>query len=664
MKEILIKELSFLNFKGLRDVTVTFDGKQTTVSGENGAGKSTIFDGFTWLLFGKNHKDKEQFGIKTYDSNNNVIPKIPHEVAATLLVDGEEIKLRRCYIEKWVKKRGSAIEEFKGHEQERFYNEVPCNEAEWNAKIASICDERIFKFVTSPTFFISQPKGTQRELLFSMAGNVSDAEIASGNAEFTQLLADTVNKTMDEYKREVRAKISLIKDSVKGIPSAIEERRRDIFAEEDWEALEAELNEKNAALANIEQQMLDASKAQQLADEQRTEILKQINATNEAISQRSYAIVDSVLAEHRKQIAERTALIDKANDLRRKIARQQQEKIEAQAAYDIANQQRDKLVADYYAFNKMTIAIESEQMQVAEESFVCPTCKRQYDIEDVERIQSQLQQNFIAGKKKRLSEVAKMITENETKGKEIRAKRDAAEERMAQLDIQIEVLRKQIDEIEAQPLFITEPIAPDSTPIIAVDTKLKELKAKKDELSALYSKDALSVDVSGLQEGRIILTAAIDELKQRLLQKELNERNLTRIAELENQYRIQSDEIAQLEGIEYTIQEFSKAKTRALEDKVNSLFKSVKFKLFETQVNGAEIETCEALVNGVPISDVNDAGIINAGIDIINTISKHMGVCAPIFCDNAEGVNNLADTDSQVIRLVVTTTPGLTVTNS
>lgn len=664
MKEILIKELSFLNFKGLRDITVTFEGKQTTISGENGAGKSTIFDGFTWLLFGKNHKDKEQFGIKTYDANNNIIPKIPHEVSATLLVDGEEIKLRRRYVEKWVKKRGSAIEEFKGHEQERFYNEVPCNEGEWNAKIAAICPERIFKFVTSPTFFISQPNGTQRELLFSMAGNISDAEVATGNPEFTQLLADTVNKTMEEYKREVRAKIALIKDSAKGIPSAIEERRRDIVADEDWEALATELEAKNAALANIEQQMLDAAEAQRVADEQRTETLKQINATNEAIAQRSYAIVDSLFVEYRKQEAERSTLIGEAEELRRAITRLHREKSEAQTDYDTANQQRDKLIADYYAFHKMTAAIEAEQLQIESDSFICPTCKRQYDFDDIERIQSQLKQNFLDSKKKRLSEVAKMLADNEAKGKAAAAKRNAAKERMELLDSQITEYQNQIAKIEKQPLYLAEPIAPDSIPFIESDEQLNALKAKKEELVALYKNGATTADISGLQEGRIILTSAIDELKQRLMQKDINQRNLDRIAELETQYRQQSDEIARLEGIEYTIQEFSKAKTRALEDKVNSLFKSVKFKLFDTQINGAEIETCEALVNGVPISDVNDAGIINAGIDIINTISKHMDVSAPIFCDNAEGVNKLADTHSQVIRLVVTATPGLTITNN
>ncbi|KAI3346127.1 ATP-binding protein [Clostridium botulinum] len=48
------------NFKGIKDLTVTF-GTVTTILGENGTGKSTIFDGFNWLLFGKDSHDKKGF---------------------------------------------------------------------------------------------------------------------------------------------------------------------------------------------------------------------------------------------------------------------------------------------------------------------------------------------------------------------------------------------------------------------------------------------------------------------------------------------------------------------------------------------------------------------------------------------------------------------------
>lgn len=67
MKTVIIKEIRLLNFKGLRDLTVEFDPALTEIYGRNGIGKTSIFDGFTWLLFGKNSEDRKQFGIKTYD---------------------------------------------------------------------------------------------------------------------------------------------------------------------------------------------------------------------------------------------------------------------------------------------------------------------------------------------------------------------------------------------------------------------------------------------------------------------------------------------------------------------------------------------------------------------------------------------------------------------
>jgi len=86
---------------------------------------------------------------------------------------------------------------------------------------------------------------------------------------------------------------------------------------------------------------------------------------------------------------------------------------------------------------------------------------------------------------------------------------------------------------------------------------------------------------------------------------------------------------------------------------INSKFKYVKFKLFDVQINGSEIECCETLVNGVPFASVNHAGQINAGISIINGLCEQYRVNAPIFVDNSEAVNQIIETDSQLIRLNV-----------
>jgi hypothetical protein len=83
--------------------------------------------------------------------------------------------------------------------------------------------------------------------------------------------------------------------------------------------------------------------------------------------------------------------------------------------------------------------------------------------------------------------------------------------------------------------------------------------------------------------------------------------------------------------------------------------------MFNYTIDGNAIETCVAMVNGVPFSTVNSAMQINAGLDIINALCDYYDVTAPIFIDNRESVNTLIPTKSQIINLVVTTDPELIV---
>ena len=55
----------------------------------------------------------------------------------------------------------------------------------------------------------------------------------------------------------------------------------------------------------------------------------------------------------------------------------------------------------------------------------------------------------------------------------------------------------------------------------------------------------------------------------------------------------------------------------------------------------------------MPYQERNRAGQINAGLDIINAISRAENVHLPIFIDNAESVVNYLATDSQKILLKV-----------
>ena len=144
-----------------------------------------------------------------------------------------------------------------------------------------------------------------------------------------------------------------------------------------------------------------------------------------------------------------------------------------------------------------------------------------------------------------------------------------------------------------------------------------------------------------------------DEIKGRLSSRETIVQFQNQIAQLEAQGKDLAQQIADVEREEYTIQNFTKAKIDECERRINGLFSLVKFKLFDYTIEGNESETCVPLVDGVPFPSVNTAGKVNAGLDIINALTRFYGVTAPIFIDGRESVNRLIKTESQIINLVV-----------
>ena len=58
-------------------------------------------------------------------------------------------------------------------------------------------------------------------------------------------------------------------------------------------------------------------------------------------------------------------------------------------------------------------------------------------------------------------------------------------------------------------------------------------------------------------------------------------------------------------------------------------------------------------MNGIPYASLNNGAKINAGIDIVRTLSDYYGVKVPLFIDNAESVTEIMDADTQVICLSV-----------
>lgn len=156
-------------------------------------------------------------------------------------------------------------------------------------------------------------------------------------------------------------------------------------------------------------------------------------------------------------------------------------------------------------------------------------------------------------------------------------------------------------------------------------------------------------DTYELHQKKAILNRDIDESKKQLYIKTTAEAQKKRIQELEAELKTLSQELATLEGKEFIADKFNRAKIEAIENGINGLFATIKWKMFKPLMTGGEEERCEALIDGTPYQAANNAAQVNAGIECINTMSKHFDMYLPIFIS----VVDLIDSESQIIRFVV-----------
>lgn len=233
MKTIILKSLTLINFRGEQNRTTEFDERETFVMGDNGLGKSRHFDAFMWLLFGKDANDRKDYEIKTR-VNGEQLRHVNCEVSGTLVVDGETIKLRRAFVEDWVKPRGQMEQVFKGHHTECAVNDVPMNVTEYKNNIKAIVDDGLFKMITNPLFFASMPWQKQRKQLFALAGTITDEEIAQDNEKYQALLAKLTGKDMEGYRKEIVAKKKKAKAQLDQIQPRIDQTQRLMPVEKDW----------------------------------------------------------------------------------------------------------------------------------------------------------------------------------------------------------------------------------------------------------------------------------------------------------------------------------------------------------------------------------------------------------------------------------------------
>lgn len=657
--KVTLKKLSLLNFKGIKNLTIDFDNN-TNIYGDNGTGKTSVFDAFTWLLFGKDSTDRKDFELKTLDKNNEVIPKIDHEVFAEIEVNSEPTTLRRIFREKWVKTKGALESEFSGNETLYYWNEVPLSMKEYGNKVSEILDEKVFKLITSPTAFNSLKWQDRRDVLVKIAGDISDADLAEGNEEYIALVSQLTNKSLDEYKKQIAATIKKAKDDIKMIPTRIDEVERSKPEAVDSTVVNGQISEKESLIQNIDNQLTDRSAAFD-------EVINKRNANQDEIFKLKSKIntINFEIAEKAKNEAKSGD--SKAEQIQKQINDKKTNELQpAEQKLIRLKSEKSTLETSIYSYEK-TIQDKRELWNIENaKNFVyidinpiCPCCERPLDSSTVENQKAELQTKFNTNKKSILDSI-------NAEGKTIADKKTNAANELSEVNTRIasgEAFIKEtaeaISTLEAElKTAQSEAITPVSVHdlIAKYTSENEELKDLKVHVAALEAKTFELPDPNDQNELRTqkqTINSEIQVLRNSLQANDQVQTANNRIAELQKEEKMLAQSIADIEKTQYTIDNFIKLKVDTIEDRINEKFSFVKFRLFEKQINGALVECCDALINGVPFSDANTASKINAGIDIINTLCEFYNVSAPIIIDNRESVVKLIDSPSQIVNLFV-----------
>lgn len=642
MKEVFLKKLILKNFKKIQDLTVEFTDKNTFICGGNGTGKTTLQDAFLWLLFGKDSTNRTDtnFNIKTLGEDGKPILHLVHSVTGVLSINGRDVELQRNYVEKW----GSGVNAgvLQNHATEFYLNGVKLKtKKEYDAEVAAILPEDVFRMITNPLYFPTMKAQDQKAMLLEMAGNVTNEEVANINPKFQELISLISGRTLEQLAKEIASKKSAIKDELKGIPGRIDSVRDAMPESEDWAVLEKEIADKKEKIKDIDSQLADKSKQIEAEFKAKSELQKQIGNKKLAKSQRENEIRQNANKSYHDVLDNISKLEYQVKSKDAEISRKQEDHSRIKANIEALNNDLEVLRGKFYA-------IDAETLQYPEGAFICPTCKRELEVEDIQAKQQELQDNFNLNKANRLKAVQNEGKEKAAKVEELKKQCSIIQATITQLSNEKEILVHNINECKGN-----MPEEQDTQKIILSDPTWLSLSNEIVDLENQLKAEAKPIDTTELKEAKAILSEAIDELNKKLGKRDTIERSNKVIEDLEDRRDKNNEALAEQERLEFLVQDFQKEKDNKLMERINGMFSLVKFSFISEKLNGNEAITCFCSVDGVPFADVNNASKINAGLDIINAICRSVGITAPIFIDNRESVNDLIPTMSQVINLVV-----------
>lgn len=633
-RKITLQALRISQFKGVDSLELRLDGRSASIYGDNGAGKTTIFDAWSWLLTGRDSHGQMAFDVKPLNPDGTIRDRSARStVEATLLADDGDglplpVTLRREYYERWTERRGSSERVYDGNATDFYIDGVPKSKREYDAFLDGLCPSKLLTLLSDGAAFAALKWQDRRGILFELAGIASDADILAMDERFADLAADLGRLSPEDYAAKGKAERKQLNTQRGRIPDRMDELRR----------MEEQLAGINFAAARAEVSALEEQLAG-LRAERAALTSGDVSAARAKVDAIRNQIDRLDLDNQRHRAAQTDG--DPCEALRGQIT--QLKLSHSYAAERLRGQERD---VDRY--NAQADDARSRWLAVRRETYTgtdtCPTCGQPLPPEQAKAARKKWADDqdrrltSIAEEGSRYAKLAKRATEQAEESKATVSEYAAQLKQAQEMLDQAEQSRTEVTDLEGY-----------------ADQRADLTRQLYDAESALKS----ATDDAGRASTAIKARMAPLEDKLRKAQEtaaqEATLRSVRqRRAALEQEARDLSARLAQCDRMLDLCDDFTRFKVNYISGQINQYFRLARFRLFAEQVNGGLAACCDITVGGVPYNSANSAARVNVGLDIIRALSEHYGVRLPVFVDGAESVVRLdAPEDYQIIRLTV-----------
>lgn len=621
-----ILSMSLENFQGIKSFSFAPNGDSVSIFGDNGTGKTTVYNAFCYLMYGKPSTAEKNFTPQTMGTHN-----LNHTAEMVVLTDnGYKISLRKDFHEIYKSKRGGADKVFAGCTTDHYIDGVPVREKDYLSKVAELVkSDEAAKVLTRYNYFLEDmPIKERRMLLLQVCGDISTEDIIASDPKFRQLPEVLGHHSIDDYLKIAAAERKKINDELKDIPSRIDEASR------------------MPGTAGLDENGLLSKRAE-------------LEVTIDSVRSQIAGLSATISADVDKQIAEIQAECSKAESehLKKNLEMNKVANVALMKARHEAEGVKHKIGSLEFEITQLNLRVksmESDRERLLNEwkeinsqewsgDTICPTCGQPLPTEKVDEAIA----NFNVEKSRKREDITRRGTNvSEAKIAEKRQEIEGKSQEILQLRIILDEKESEVSKAESN---IKQEMPFDRS---EYDSKLADLYAKKADITSGEASAAaeLGAKISSAQE-------EMKEIDSKLAQIRLAHTQKARIEELTGR----QDELkVQAETVEYNIklcEDFNRKKAELLDDKINSRFRTLKFRLFKELNNGGIEDDCEAMIpcDGVlvPFKSANTASRMNAGLEVIDTLSAHYGLSLPIFIDGCESCCHPLDTNAQQIRLYV-----------